>query len=241
MDSFQAPAAPVHSASEFRAVAPAWHTIVLLVVLLGFSALGLLFADRVITHRPQAHVIQYALTIAFEWAMAMFIWFGARRRGVRISELVGGQWSSFMDVLRDIGIGIGFLIVAGIILQLVGHLLKATPTRALKAILPSGPTEMILWVAMSISAGFCEELIFRGYFQRQFAALTRSVAGGIVLQGILFGAAHGYQGWRLMTVIAVFGIMFGLLAQWRHSTRPGMFTHGLQDTLGGLLGRHLMR
>jgi membrane protease YdiL (CAAX protease family) len=173
--------------------------------------------------------------------MAAFVWFGARRRGVTIAELVGGRWSSFMDVLRDIGIGIGFLFAAGIVLQLVSHLLRATPTRALKAILPSGTAEMILWVAMSISAGFCEELIFRGYFQRQFAALTRSAVGGILLQGIFFGAAHGYQGWRLMTVIAVFGTMFGALAEWRQSTRPGMFAHALQDTLGGLLGRHLMR
>ena len=241
MDSSQTPTASAPSGPEFRAVAPAWHTIVLLVVLMSFSALGLVFADRVGTHRPHGHIIQYVVTIAFEWALAGFVWFGVRRRGIRIAELVGGRWSSFMDVLRDIGIGIGFLIVAGIVLQLVAHLLKAAPTRALRAILPSGPTEMILWVAMSLSAGFCEELIFRGYFQRQFAALTRSAAGGILLQGIFFGAAHGYQGWRLMTVIAVFGTMFGLLAQWRHSTRPGMFAHALQDTLGGLLGRRLMR
>ncbi len=240
MDPSQAPAV-TRSASEFRAVAPVWHTIVLLLVLMGFSALGLIFAGRVVPRHPQTHVIQYVATIVFEWALAAFVWFGARRRGVKISDLVGGRWSSFMEVLRDIGIGIGFLIAAGIVLQLVGHLLRATPTRALKAILPSGTTEMILWVAMSLSAGLCEELIFRGYFQRQFAALTRSAAGGILLQGIFFGAAHGYQGWRLMTVIAVFGTMFGLLAQWRQSTRPGMFAHALQDTLGGLLGRHLMR
>lgn len=227
--------------SKFRAVAPVWHTIVLVLVLTGFSALGLIFADRVVTHRSQAHVIQYVVTIAFEWSMAAFVWFGAKRHGVTIAELIGGRWSSFIDALRDLGIGIAFLIVAAIILQLVAYLLKATPTHTLKSLLPLGTTEMILWVVMSLSAGFCEELIFRGYFQRQFAALTHSTAGGIVLQGIFFGAAHGYQGWRLMTVIAVFGTMFGLLAQWRHSTRPGMFTHALQDTLGGLLGRQLMR
>ncbi len=241
MDPSQPLAVPTHSATDFRAVAPVWHTIVLLIVLMGFSALGLIFADRVVAHHPRTHVIQYVATIIFEWLLAAFVWFGVRRRGVKISQVVGGRWSSFVDVLRDIGIGIGFLIVAGIVLQLLGHLLKAAPTRALKSILPSGTAEMILWVVMSVSAGFCEELVFRGYFQRQFAALPRSAAGGILLQGIFFGAAHGYQGWRLMIVIAVFGIMFGLLAQWRRSTRPGMFAHALQDTLGGLLGRHLMR
>lgn len=241
MDLAQAHALPNLSDSKFKAVAPAWHTIVLLVVLLGFSVLGLLFADRASTGRPHMHVIQYGVTIAFEWATAAFVWFGAGLRGVRVAELVGGKWASFQDVLLDIGIGIAFLIVAGVVLQLVGYLLKAAPNQAIKNLLPMGQTETMLWVVMSLSAGFCEELVFRGYFQRQFSALTQSAVGGILLQGICFGAAHGYQGWRLMTVIAVFGTMFGLLAQWRHSTRPGMITHALQDTLGGLLGRHLMR
>ena len=185
--------------------------------------------------------MQYGITMAFEWLIVAFIWWGVRRRGVRLADLVGGRWTRFIEVLRDIGIGIAFLIVAGIILQLIGLALKASPNAALKNLLPQGRTEMIVWVLLSITAGFCEEVMFRGYLQRQFATLTHSAVAGIVLQGVAFGAGHGYQGWKLMVLIAVYGSMFGLLAQWRRSTRPGMITHGLQDTLGGLFGRHLMR
>jgi hypothetical protein len=34
-----------------------------------------------------------------------------------------------------------------------------------------------------------------------------------------------------MVVITVFGCLFGLLAQWRQSLRPGMIGHFLQDAL----------
>jgi membrane protease YdiL (CAAX protease family) len=33
-------------------------------------------------------------------------------------------------------------------------------------LLPLGLVESMLWVAVSISAGICEELTFRGYLQR---------------------------------------------------------------------------
>jgi hypothetical protein len=103
----------------------------------------------------------------------------------------------------------------------MGHLLKATPNDAIRTLLPQNRTEIVLSLMMAFTAGYCEEVIFRGYLQRQFAALTHVAAGGILLQGIAFGAAHGYQGWKYMLIIAVFGTMFGQLAHWRGTLRPG--------------------
>jgi membrane protease YdiL (CAAX protease family) len=188
-----------------------------------------------------ARIVQYLLVIVVEWLMVAFIWYFVRRRGIRIGDLVGGRWARPVDALRDLGIAVAFLIISGAILQGLGYLLKAAPNAAIRNVLPRGPSEMILWIMVSLTAGFCEELIFRGYLQRQFAALTRSAVGGIVLQGIAFGAGHGYQGWRLMVLISVFGAMFGLLAHWCRSLRPGMIGHFLQDGVGGIVGRHLMR
>ena len=123
----------------------------------------------------------------------------------------------------------------------LAHLLKSAPNQAIRNLFPQGRLEVALYLAVALTAGFCEEVIFRGYLQRQFAALTRGATGGIVLQGITFGAAHGYQGWKFMLMIAVFGTMFGLLAHWRGSLRPGMIAHFLQDGIGGLVGRHFLR
>ena len=79
-----------------------------------------------------------------------------------------------------------------------------------------------------------EEIIFRGYLQRQFGALGRNAIVGIVASGILFGLAHGYQGPRMMVVIGVYGIFFGILAHFRKSLRPGMMAHAFQDSIAGI-------
>jgi membrane protease YdiL (CAAX protease family) len=39
----------------------------------------------------------------------------------------------------------------------------------------------------------------------------------------------------MIIIISVYGVLFGLLAAWRKSLRPGMIAHFLQDGVGGLL------
>jgi membrane protease YdiL (CAAX protease family) len=89
---------------------------------------------------------------------------------------------------------------------------------------------------VSVTAGICEETIFRGYLQHQFMALTQSAPAGILLSAAAFGAAHAYQGFRMVILLGLFGAMFGILAYWRRSVRPGMIVHAWQDSLGGVLG-----
>ena len=54
-------------------------------------------------------------------------------------------------------------------------------------------------------------------------------------QAAIFGLSHGYQGAKPMLVIAVYGLLFGLLAQLRGSLRPGMIAHAWQDVFSGVL------
>lgn len=90
-------------------------------------------------------------------------------------------------------------------------------------------------MVLSLSAGICEESLYRGYFQRQFMALTKSVPAGILLSAAAFGGAHAYQGFRPAFQIGLLGAMAGVLAHWRKSVRPGMIAHTLQDVLGGFV------
>jgi hypothetical protein len=104
---------------------------------------------------------------------------------------------------------------------------------------PGTNLELAVWFCLSWSAGFCEEVIFRGYLQRQFAAMGRSTLVGVVVSAIVFGASHGYEGPARMFLIAIFGLMFGLLAWWRKSLRPGMIAHAWHDSLSGAVLRLL--
>ena len=230
MSSTSAPSAAPASESPHSGVAPAWHTAVLLVWLLGISFIG---AHVDLAH---GHVVTYSIVLLMEWTMVAFIW-GLRRRGIRLSDLIGGSWARPVYFLRDLGLGIAFLLIFGFgLLQALSYLLNPETPKAMTTMMPQTWFEVILWVLMSLTAGFCEEVIFRGYLLRQFPALTRSVVGGIVLQAVLFGLSHGYQGWKLMLLISIYGACFGVFARWRRSLRPGMIAHALEDAAGGVLG-----
>jgi hypothetical protein len=105
-----------------------------------------------------------------------------------------------------------------------------------QAFLPQRAVQILLWIGVCISAGICEEFVFRGYFQRQFEALTHRTWIALVLQSLLFGISHGYQGIEACVKIALYGSLFGLLALWRKSLRPGMMAHAWSDILSGIFG-----
>ena|SRR5215831_2523155 len=226
---------------ERSASAPAWHTVVLLLILFGDSYASAHAGSLTPFGAKIGRPLGYIVVIIFEWAVVMFIWFGISQRGFGIANLVGGRWARPIDVVRDIVIAIGFLMLSAVVLSGLDHFVKTAPNAAIRNLLPQGPIEIILFLAMSLTAGFCEELIYRGYLQRQFIALTWTVAGGILLQAIVFALGHGYQGWQFVALISVVAAMLGLLAYWRKSLRPGMIAHALQDGVTGIVAAHLLR
>ena len=184
----------------------------------------------------------YAATMAWEWGVVGYVVWGIRRRGKSLRDLIGGSWKRVLDFLIDFGVAFGFWIAALIVLGGVSHALHATGAReAARALAPKGLAESLAWVALSMTAGFCEEVIFRGYLQRQFAAWTRNAPVGVVLSAAVFGAGHIYQGARATVLIGVFGLMFGILAESRKSLRPGIMTHAWHDAITGLLIRFVVK
>jgi uncharacterized protein len=224
-----------------RAVAPAWHTIVLLLIVFGFSFASA-HAGSLTPFGPKiGRAFGYIVIIIFEWTLVAFIWFGARQRGIRMADLVGGSWARPIHIVRDFAIAIAFLIVSAGVLIGLDYFFKTAPNQAIRNLLPQGRIEGVIFLATSLTAGFCEELIYRGYLQRQFTVLTHTVAGGIVLQAIAFALGHGYQGWRFVVLIVVLAAMLGLLAHWRRSLRPGMIAHALQDGITGIVAARVLR
>jgi membrane protease YdiL (CAAX protease family) len=139
------------------------------------------------------------------------------------------------QLFRDIGIALAFWVISGAFLLILAWLLRIGPQgRDIRFLLPRSYLEIALWMALSVTAGICEETIFRGYLQRQFTALTRSAPAGIIVSAAAFGAAHAYQGSRRVILIGLYGAMFGILAHWRGSVRPGMIAHAWQDSLSAV-------
>jgi membrane protease YdiL (CAAX protease family) len=114
-------------------------------------------------------------------------------------------------------------------------LIHSNQTARVDFLLPHTGAERVIWILLSITAGICEEGVFRGYLQRQFLALTQSAPVAIVLSALAFGGAHAYQGWKMAAMIGLLGAMLGGLAQWRGTVRTGMIAHAWQDTFAGLI------
>lgn len=220
-------------------IAPGWHTLVVVLAMLGLSLLSARPPRYSHVGPFRGHIAGYLLAILIEWLLLGFIWYGIRLRGGRLRDLVGGK-ATFAGTLNDFGIALVFLIGATIILRTLFSLIIAIPNPALRRMLPRGRNEFLVFMLLALTAGICEEIICRGYLQRQFAALTKNPLGGVVIQSIIFGAAHAYQGRKFMLVIGIYGYLLGLLAHWRRSLRPGMMAHTLQDALVGLVARYAL-
>jgi CAAX protease family protein len=186
--------------------------------------------------------VMYSFTVLWEWSIVAYIAWGAKRHGSSLRELIGGKWNDWKAFLKDIGIAAGFWLIAIVVLGVTSFALHATKAgQNVRYLLPQNHLEISLWVLASMTAGICEEVIFRGYFQRQFSAWTGNVRAGVLLSAAAFGAGHIYQGWRSAVVILVYGLLFGILAEMRKSLRPGMMTHAWHDGFAGLVGRLLVK
>lgn len=240
----QIPAEPQIVPQRHRLLAPWWHTLILIVLLLAASLGGVLGGHPLAESRG-SKLPEYIATMAWEWFLVGTIWLGIRKR-IALRELIGGRWASVEDVLLDFVYAAAFwgcaLVVLGVTAKLM-HLDEGGKFEAMRKSLgflaPGSRLELAVWFCTSATAGFCEEIIFRGYLQRQFAAMANSMLAGVALSAILFGCSHGYEGAARMVLIAIYGLMFGLLAWWRKSLRPGMIAHAWHDGLSGAVLRML--
>jgi membrane protease YdiL (CAAX protease family) len=223
-------------------VAETWHTLVLILIVTVWASLGFLGTHGAKTTQKPNLLFTYGVTAAWEWLVVAYIAWGIRRRGMRFRELLGNRWKNVLDFVRDFGISVMFWIWALVVLAFAGFSVDIKHAdNSQFALLPQTHLEMLAWILLSTTAGICEEVIFRGYFQKQFIAWTGNVSAGVVISALIFGAAHIYAGVKPAVVITVYGLLFGLLAQWRTSLIPGMMTHAWHDAFSGLAAGYLMK
>lgn len=242
--------------STLPVIAPAWHTLVLIAGILAISATG---ASRVPgAHGPVHRLATYGLTVAMELAMFAWVLVGLWLKKTPLRSLVGANSLKLGSIALDFGIAIvfwigsmmvlGTLAIAWVEIEAVATHRPMIPAdgkpdasqqrtlQTLKQLAPSNGEEIAAWALLCLVAGFVEECVFRGYLQQQFIAWGRGrEAVGVVFSAILFGAGHGYEGPRSMFLIAVFGVLFSVLALSRRSLRAGIVAHSWHDLITGLL------
>ena len=176
------------------------------------------------------------------FTMVVLVMFSLWLRGSNLSALGLKQ-------PKSIGVTLFFGVVAGIILQVldvgvivpslesifnsVPNLQAFDPLRGNLSLLPG--SLILAWV----SAGFGEELVFRGYFLNRFVDLfgnsTRGWIFAIILQAVVFASGHAYQGISGAVSAGITGIIFGaMFIASRRNLWLTIVTHGFFDTLSFL-------
>ena len=210
------------------------HTLVVIGIFLVLAVAGFLSnrasAGAGSARSQGSHVPMYAVLILMQWVLAAYVRRGLRSTGTTVGAITG-RWRALRDVGRDLMLGMGLWACwVGI-----DHLLPHQQTGVVSAVLPRSAGELALWAVLAISAGIVEEFVFRGYLMRQFRALTGNAATAVMLQALLFGVSHGYQGPVAVARITMYGALFGAMALWRRSVAPCMVAHAWTDLAAALL------
>ncbi|TFV82992.1 CPBP family intramembrane metalloprotease [Blastococcus sp. CT_GayMR20] len=85
------------------------------------------------------------------------------------------------------------------------------PGHATVALLPRTAGERRLFTVVGVTAGVCEEWLYRGFFLAVVAALAGGLPTGalVLVAAVAFGLAHAYQG---MAGIVTTGVLGGVMA-----------------------------
>jgi membrane protease YdiL (CAAX protease family) len=253
---------PPQEPASLETIAPAWHTIVLLacIVALAIHSVWRLSA----AHGPLNRLQTYGFSVIYDLVLLAWVVVGVRLKKLSLRSLLGGFSFDLRSIALDVGFAavfwIGSLMVLGSLgltwsiveaaithhssaasaVRHVGGIPTSDPERmkALRTIAelaPANGKEIAAWAFLCLVVGFVEEIVFRGYLQRQFTGWARgNVKWGVFTSAVVFGSAHAYQGVRGMALIAVFGALFSVLALYRRSLRAGMIAHSWHDLFFGL-------
>lgn len=179
----------------------------------------------------------YLSTIGFQWLATGIVAWRAWAHGFR---------------LRDLGIvppGLGMLSAALAGAVAIGtfqwfNLRRVGKSggrgdrmrRMARAILPQSKVEAVAFLGLAITAGVCEEFLYRGFAMAVFLRAGLPAALVVLISSALFGLAHLYQGRGGLVATMILGIVFGTLRMLASSLIPPIFCHSVVDIVAGIAG-----
>src|SRR5213595_1427538 len=149
---------------------------------------------------PQVSLVErlalYASTIAFQWLAVALVGWRLWARGYTAQQL--GLIFHDRTTLLIAGIvgAAGIATLQWLNLRRVSHIPPESrgPLQAIaERILPQSAVEMPPYFALAITAGLCEEFLYRGFAMAVLDHVGLRAWAGILLSSVLFGLAHSYQ------------------------------------------------
>jgi uncharacterized protein len=126
------------------------------------------------------------------------------------------------------------LVAAALAVTLIGQALGSRETALLAHLLPRTRGEKLAWVGVSVTAGVCEELVFRSFLIPALHVITGSLWLAALLSSGVFGFLHGYQGVAGIVRTAVLGLVLAVPFLLTGSIIPSMIAHFAIDVIAGI-------
>jgi uncharacterized protein len=105
-----------------------------------------------------------------------------------------------------------------------------------RGLLPQSRAERVTFLGLALTAGLCEEFLYRGFTIAVFVRLGLSGFLGVLLSSILFGLAHLYQGRGGLIGTMILGLLFGTLRVLTGTLIAPIFCHSAVDVVAGIAG-----
>jgi membrane protease YdiL (CAAX protease family) len=215
-------------------------------VYLGLVAIGL-FVDHFVLwptflRRSQTDPSQARLWLWSRWMLLLWTLVGA---GVALWLFEARTWEALRLTMprgwrlwSTVGLSFGLAMTYA---RTVVRITRSSRSRRIKVgnpdlekLSPHTRSELGWWMALSLSAGFCEEFIFRGYLIFAFQPML-GLGGAAIFSVVVFAAGHAYQGAKGALTTGVAGSLLTLVVLISGSLLPAMAMHALVDIGQGLL------
>ena len=185
----------------------------------------------------------YRRTLIEQWLFvlaALAVWIGFGRPVATLGLHLAHPWR----------IAIGLAVAVGVVLYLAAqrravlarpHLFAVVREKLGSAgpLVPHTAGERRLWVPLSITAGICEEILFRGYLTALLASWLGPIAG-VAIACLMFGFAHAYLGRRGAIRAGIAGVVMSVVVALTGSLWVAMVLHAAIDMHSGALGSAAM-
>ncbi|RME24946.1 MAG: CPBP family intramembrane metalloprotease, partial [Candidatus Zixiibacteriota bacterium] len=189
---------------DYRTTVWTWLSLLLIVLaypgqaLLGFTTDPTALLKSL---TPELLVITLIVTILFQWFVYMFNYIALKSEqtgvaGIGIKKLQG----------IHVAWGVTFVIAANLLLSGLAWALAqiGLPVNGdIEFLVPTFAGGKVIWILVALTAGFCEEVAFRGYLMTRLRLLGKfdSWLIPVIVSAVLFGICHAYQGIPNMIVL----------------------------------------
>jgi uncharacterized protein len=186
---------------------------------------------------------RYRKLIAGEWILTigLIVYWAVAERPWTDLRLSG-------DTPLRLGLGLVYVVLLIGALVWQRRALLARPDRrarvrkALKfgePLIPHTERERRIFWVVSATAGFCEELFYRGFLTWYLSAWVSPIAA-VLLASLIFGVGHVYLGVAQVPKTAMIGLILAIVVSLTGSLWPAMLLHAAVDWNSGELGFKLL-